>query len=96
MGRLSYLVRAAARQLAANQKVREKATEIYEGEVKPRAKSLYENEVKPRAQTAWREGKTKMETARDEIKRIAREADPRKDPKGFTSKVKERFFDRKR
>ena len=87
MGRFSFLVRAAARQLAAHPEIRKKATEIYEGEVKPRARSLYENEVKPRAQTAWREGKPKMEAARDEI---------RKDPKKFASRLKKRFFDRKR
>ncbi|MCP5116593.1 MAG: hypothetical protein GY953_37670 [bacterium] len=95
MGRISLLLRAAARQLAAHPEVREKATKIYEDEVKPRAKTFYEKDVKPTAQTAWREGKPKVEAAGRKIREVARENDPRKDPGKFASKLKERFFDRK-
>ena len=107
MPRFGSLISRLARQLAADSRVRDKASEVYNREVRPRAKSLYENEVKPRAkdlyegelkpraQTAWRDSKPKLDAARSELKDIARETDPRKDPRKFARKLKERFIDRK-
>ena len=106
MGRLSYWLARAARTVAQDPRVRERAsevyqqkvkpraTEIYEKKVKPKATDLYENEVKPMAQQAWRTGKPKFDAARKDVRNIARETDPRKDPKGFAKKLKAQFFDR--
>lgn len=95
MGRLSYLLSRAAREMAKHPGVRAKVAEVFEKEVKPRATAAY-NEVKPRAAQAWREGKPKLDAAKAGLRDIAGEVDPRKDPRKFAAKVKERFFDRKK
>ena len=77
------LIRAAKR-VALDPRVRGKAAEVFEREVKPRAKN------------AWQQAKPKLDAAKDELKDIARESDPRKNPRGFAAKVKERFADRAR
>jgi hypothetical protein len=76
-----WIYRAATR-LAQDPRVREKAAE------------LLETEVKPRAAAAWREAKPKLRSARDELREIAAEADPREDPRAFVAKIRERFRDR--
>ena len=105
MGRLGYWLSRAARQIARDPRVREKvseiyaqkvkpaATEIYHQEVKPRAAKLYEGELKPRAKDAWQKGKPKFDAAKKDLRDIARQTNPRQDPKGFAKKVKEHFFD---
>ena len=107
MGRLSYLLSRAAREMAKHPGVRAKAAEVFEkevkprataayNEVKPRATAVYRDEIKPRATQAWREGKPKLDAAKAGLRDIAGEVDPRKDPQKFAAKVKERFFDRKK
>lgn len=108
MGRLSYLLARAAKQVARHPVLRAKAAEVfekeikpratavYQKEVKPRATAVYQKEVKPRAAAAWRQSKPKLDAAKAELRDIAGEVDPRKDPRGFAAKVKQRFFERKK
>jgi hypothetical protein len=77
------LVHAAAR-LTGDPRVRAKAADILE------------HEVKPRVTAAWRQTRPKLEAARDELRDIAEETDPRENPRAFVVKVKERFLDRGR
>ncbi len=76
---LRSLLLRAARQLAADPRVQAKAAD------------LYESEVKPRAQAAWRETKPKLDAAKSELQDIAKETDPRRDPRGFAAKLKARL-----
>ena len=77
------LTHAAAR-LASDPRVRAKAA------------TVLEHEVKPRAAAAWRQTMPKLEAARDELRDIAKETDPRENPRAFAVKVKKRFLDRGR
>ncbi len=65
----------------------------------PRARAktaeVFDKQVRPRAEDAWRKAKPKLEAARDELRDIARETDPRAHPGEFASKLKQRFLDRK-
>ncbi len=70
----------AAKQIAADPRVQAKAAEIIQ------------TEIKPRAQSAWRNTKPKLASAKAELQEIAREIDPRDDPKAFAAKVKQRFL----
>ena len=77
---LRRLLIQAAQRVAADPRVRAKAAEVIQ------------NEVVPRAEEAWRNTKPKLAAAKDELKDIAREVDPRDDPKAFAAKVKDRFL----
>ncbi len=79
---LRRLLLHAARHIALDPRARAKAAEVFE------------KEVKPRARTAWRQAKPKLDAARAELKDIAAETDPRKNPRQFAAKVKRRFLDR--
>ncbi len=79
LGRL--LVYAAAK-LTSDPRVRAKAADVLE------------REVKPRAAAAWRRTRPKLEAARDELRDIAEETDPRENPRAFAVKVKKRFLER--
>ncbi len=68
----------AVRRIAADPRVRAKAAEVVESELKPRIKEAVER-ARPR-----------LEAARDELREIAREADPRRDPAGFARKLGKR------
>lgn len=81
MALLHRLFLSAARRAAADPRVRAKTAE------------LYHREVKPRAAAAWADAKPKLDAARRDLGRIARENDPRRDPKGFAAKLKRRFID---
>ncbi len=72
----------AARRLASDPRVRAKAAEVFD------------KEVKPRAEAAWRRTKPKIEAAKAELRDIAAETEPRKDPRKFARKVKERLLAR--
>ncbi|MGI9381942.1 MAG: hypothetical protein ACR2PO_02215 [Methyloligellaceae bacterium] len=82
MAILRRLLVRAVTELTSNPRVRAKVTDVVE------------HEVKPRVAATWRQTKPKIEAARDDLRDIARETDPRKDPKAFAAKVRERFFDR--
>lgn len=82
MRMLSRLLLSAARRVAADPRVRAKAAEVLE------------TEVKPRAAAAWRQAKPKLDSAANELRDIARETDPRANPRKFAAKVRERFLDR--
>lgn len=81
MALLHRLFLNAARRAAANPQVQAKVGQ------------LYHREVKPRAEAAWADAKPKLDAARRDLGRIARESDPRRDPKGFAAKLKRRFID---
>ena len=81
MALLHRLLLQAARRAAADPRLQAKAADFYQ------------NEVKPRARAAWRETKPRLAAAKQDLKDIARETDPRDDPKGFAVKLKRRFVD---
>ena len=70
--------------MAADPRVREKAAE------------LIETEVKPRVRDAWQQAKPRIDAARSDLAQIASETDPREKPKEFAVRVKQRLFTRKR
>ena len=80
---LRRLLWAAARRVASDSRVQAKAAEVLA------------TEVKPRAEAAWRQAKPKLDAAKAELRDAAREANPRKDPRKFAAKVKERLLGRK-
>ncbi len=83
MAILRRLLVHAATRLTSDPRVRAKAADVLE------------REMKPRAAAAWRRTRPKLEAARDELRDIAEETDPRENPRGFAAKVKERFLDRR-
>lgn len=64
--------------------------------VRARAADVLEHEVKPRAAAAWLRTKPKLEAVREELRDIAAEADPRENPRAFAAKLKDRMLDRER
>ncbi len=82
MRSLTRLLISPARRIAADPRVRAKAAEVME------------TEIKPRAQAAWRQAKPQLENAAAELRDIARETNPRANPRKFAAKVKQRFIDR--
>ena len=63
------------------------------GEPFVHAADLDPDEVKPRARAAWQETKPRLAAAKQDLQDIARDTDPRDDPKGFAVKLKRRFVD---
>ena len=74
----------AAQRLVTDPRVREKAAE------------LIETEVKPRVRDAWQQAKPRIDAAKSDLAQIASETDPREKPKEFAVRVKQRLFQRKR
>ncbi len=79
---LQRLLLNAARKIAANPEAREKAAEIYR------------DEVKPRAEQAVKKAKPKMDAARAELRDMAAETDPRREPARFAGRVMRRVIDK--
>ena len=79
---LRRLLVQAATKLVSDPRVRAKAADVFE------------REVKPRAAAAWRQTKPKLESVRDELREIAEEADPRDNPRAFAAKLRDRLRDR--
>ncbi len=79
---LPRLLINAAKRIAADPRLRAKAAEVME------------TEVKPRAAAAWRRAKPRLDNAAAELRDIARETDPRANPRRFAAKLKQRFLDR--
>lgn len=79
---LSQLLWHVAKRIASNPRVRARASEVYEGQ------------VKPRAEAAWRQTKPRLDAAKAELRDIVRETDPRENPRKFVAQVKRRFLDR--
>ena len=84
MALIHRLLFHAAQRLATDLRVKEKAAE------------LIETEVKPRVRDAWQQAKPRIDAARSDLAQIASETDPREKPKEFAVRVKERLFPRKR
>ncbi len=68
-----YLLTEAARKLASDPRLRAKATEVFEQEIKPRAQAAWE-EAKPRAKAALEDAKPRAKAAWDEAKPRAKAA----------------------
>ena len=81
---LRRLLFNAARKVAADPRVRAKAADVFEREVKPRAKA------------AWAETKPKLDAARDDIKKAAATVDPRSDLAAFAGEIKRRLAQKRR
>jgi hypothetical protein len=81
MAIFNRLLAQAAAKLARDPRIRAKAAEVVE------------REVVPRAAAAWARTRPKLESARDELRDIAEEADPREDPRAFAAKVRQRIID---
>ena len=62
--------------------------------VRAKATNLYETEISPRAKTAARETKANINFARSELGDIARDIDPIKNPKAVLAQAKRRLYDR--
>lgn len=77
------LIQAAAK-IASDPRLRAKAAEVVA------------RDVKPRAEAAWRKAKPKLEAAREDLREIAAQTDPRENPRDFAAKVKERFIGSKK
>lgn len=82
MALLPRLLIGAARLIASNPRVRAKAADILE------------NQVRPRAAEAWRKTKPRIDAAKAGLRDAAAEADPLKDPRGFAARLKGRIFPR--
>ena len=72
------LFRAAAR-AAGDPRVRAKAREVFD------------KEVRPRAEDAWRRAEPRLDAARADLRDAAKAADPRRDPGRFAGEVIKRW-----
>lgn len=81
MAIINRWVISAARRLANDPRMREKAVEIFH------------KEVKPRAAEAWQKAGPKLAAAGKDIRDIARETDARNNPGAFAARMKKRFID---
>ena len=84
MALIHRLLFHAAQRFVTDPRVREKAAE------------LIETEVKPRVRDTWQQVKPRIDAAKSDLAQIASEADPRVKPKEFAVRVKQRLFRRKR
>ncbi len=67
-----------------------------DGRVRAKAKDVFESEVKPRAEAAWRQANPNLDAPKAELQNNAREADPPESPRKFAAKLKQRIVDRKK
>lgn len=81
---LRRLLWIAAKRIASDERVQAKAADMIETEIKPRARS------------AWGRAKPKLDKARSELRDIAAETDPRRDPGAFAANVAKRLRRRRR
>ena len=81
---LRQLLWRAAAKVASDPELRAKAAEVVT------------REVKPRAEAAWRQTKPKLQAARQDLREVAEETDPRRHPALFAGKVTRRLRDRAR
>jgi len=81
---LRRLLWIAAKRVAADERVQAKASQVIEAEIKPRARA------------AWGRTKPKLERARSELRDMAAETDPRRDPGAFVANVAKRLRRRRR
>ncbi len=72
----------AATRLTSDPRVRAKAAEVFE------------KEVRPRAAETWRKTKPKLVATRDELRQMARDTNAAKNPGAFAARVKKRYIDR--
>lgn len=81
MALISRWIMSTATRLASDPRVREKAMDVFD------------KEVRPRATDAWGKTKPRLAATRDEVAEIARKTDARKNPGAFAAAVKKRYLD---
>ena len=79
---LRRLLAYAARRAASDPRVQAKAAELYAAK------------VKPRVEAAWRNTKANLDFAKSELRDVASETDPLRNPREFLSKAKTRLLGR--
>jgi hypothetical protein len=84
MAKLSRILAAAARRLAADPRVRAKVSEVVE------------NNIKPRAKEAWRQNKPKLEAKAAELNGQIRKKATRENLANLADKIRDRLRDRPR
>ena len=78
---LRNLIFRAARLIATDERIQQKAAETYH------------EEIKPRADAAWSATKPRIDSTRDDIKKIAQETRPTEEPALFAGRAVRRIFD---
>ncbi len=78
---LRTILYEAARRLAADERVQQKAAETYR------------HKVKPKAEAAWEAARPRIEETRADVGRIARETDARRHPARFAGRAARRIVD---
>ena len=78
---LRNLIFRTARRIATDERIQQKAADTYH------------EEIKPRADAAWSATKPRIESTRDDIKKIAQETRPMEEPARFTGRAIKRIFD---
>jgi len=73
------LLARAARRIASDPRAQAKAADVYR------------QEVAPRASKAWQETKPRLNAAKGELKDLAAEADPLREPARFAAKLTKRI-----
>jgi len=76
---IRILLARAARRIASDPRAQAKAVEVFH------------QEVAPRAAKAWQETKPRLSAAKDELKDLAGEADPLREPARFAGKLARRI-----
>jgi hypothetical protein len=76
------LLFAAGKRLASDERVRAKVA------------GTYRDEVRPRAEAAWAKTKPKIDETRADIRRIADETPPKRNPGRFAGRVARTLIDR--
>lgn len=78
---LRSLLFQAAKRIATDERVQQKAAETYR------------DEIKPRAEAAWSATKPRLENTRNDIKQIAAETKPTEEPARFAGRAVRRIID---
>ena len=78
---LRNLIFRAARRIATDERIQQKAAETYH------------EEIKPRADAAWSAAKPRIDSTRDDIRKIAQETKPTEEPAHFAGRAVRRIFD---
>ena len=59
--------------------------------LRAKARDVFDKEVRPRAENAWRRAEPRLDAARSDLREAAKAADPRRDPARFAGEVIKRW-----
>ena len=59
--------------------------------LRAKARDVFDKEVRPRAENAWRRAEPRLDSARSDLREAAKAADPRRDPARFAGEVIKRW-----